>query len=402
MLFNFFRQPTIATMTCNQQPRWSQKFIHQFKSPDTFALQGLQRELYVRDYQDRLITVDKIFQQKEAGIPLLIEALRDPYGAVRVKAEQYLQQFDRPEVHDLMQVLRYRQLKCKLTLSGHSSGITTVNLSPDNHSILSTAGADEMCLWDAQTGAQIKSFAAVDCGISQAIFSADGRYIISNANKGEIWIWEIESGKVVQKLPGHTDRVSALQLAPAGRNLLSGSWDNTIGVWDLSSGKLLERWTGHTDRIYALALSPDGQRVFSGGADGTIRDWQRQGGEALQVYQLGNTIVYALAVHPTEPILFSGDKQVRFSQWNYQTGEHLDTLPAWTYRQISAIVPSANGEVVLHNCGHGISVWHQATNWLVHTMVHHRWAVTALAMSADGQLIVSGSDDQMVKIWGWG
>jgi WD40 repeat protein len=404
-LKSLFR-PAVESIVCDQQPRWSRQFVQQFKSTESTARLELQQQLYARDYQERLVTIDRIFHQGETGIPLLMTALRDPYGAVRDKAAQYLQTFDRPEVHDLMRVRRYQQVRCLKTLKGHGAGITAVTISPDDRWILSSAGESQVYLWDAATGALATTFDAGDDTVSQAIFSADGRWIMTNSSRADILIWDRESGQIVQRLRGHTDRVAALQLAPGGNNLLSGSWDGTIGVWDLTASnltaaKLVERWSGHRDRIYALAISPDGETVFSGGADGTIRHWQRQAGEPLKIYELGKTIVYALATHPTQPILFSGDQKVRLSQWDYQTGEHLDTLPSWTYRPINAIVTSPDGEVVLHNCGHGISIWHQATNWFVHTLVHHRWAVTALAMSQDGQTIVSGSDDQTIKIWGW-
>jgi WD40 repeat protein len=416
--FKSLFRPRVETIVCRQQPRWSEKFIRQSKALDRSAptrsaltglsastglseLASLQRQLYARDYQDRLITVTAIFRQGAAGIPLLIEALRDPYGAVRDRAATYLQTFDRPEVHELFQVRRYQQVKCLHTLRGHGSGITAVAISPDNRTLLSSAGESTIVLWDIATGGRRQTLSAPDEAISQAIFSADGQWVISNSGRADILIWSIATGQVTQRLSGHTDRVTTLQLAPAGHNLFSGSGDGTIGVWDLTAGQLLERWSGHRDRIYTLAISPDGATVFSGGADGTIRHWQRQAGKPLRVYELGKTIVHALAAHPTQPILFSGDQQVRLSHWDYQTGAHLDTLPAWTYRPIRAIVLSPDGEVVLHNCGHGISIWHQPTHWFVHTLVHHRWAVSALAMSADGQTIVSGSDDQTVKIWGW-
>jgi WD40 repeat protein len=390
-----------TTIDCNQQPRWSQKFVQQFKHPEINT--SLQQQLYQRDYQDRLITVDRIFAQGETGIPLLIEALRDPYGAVRDKAERYLQTWhDRAEVQDVLEVLRYRQVKCLMTLPGEAS-ITSIRLSPDDRTLLSTDNTDRIRHWDIATGELLQTFIAPDSNISEAIFSADGQSIISNHSSREIWIWDLATNPPHhprQVLVGHTDRVAALQLAPGGKNLLSGSWDGTIGVWDLTNGQLIERWTGHTDRVQSLTISPDGQTVFSGSADGTIRAWNRLPGQLQQVYNLGKTIVTALAVHPHKPILISGDRQVRLSTWDYAIQEHLDTLPSWTYRPISAIVVSADGEVVLHNCGHNINIWHQATGWFVHALVHHRWAVSCLAMTRDGRRIISGSDDKTIKIWG--
>jgi WD40 repeat protein len=400
-LFQSLFSSAVPTIDCKQQPRWSQRFLTLLKQPDWPEIVGPRRQLYVRDYQDRTIALDAFFQQGEAAVPLLIEALRDPYGGVRSRAESYLEQFTHPMAQQVLQVTRYRQVKCIKTIKKHNSGITSVAISPNDQTLLTTAGESAMYLWDIATGDLLQTFSAPDAGISNGIFNTDGRYIFSNHRNAEIWVWDRSTAQVVQKFQGHTDRIAAFTLASTGNNLISASWDKTICVWDLTTGKLLNRLAGHTDRVQSVALSNDGETIFSGGADGTIRYWERRSGKVLRVYQLGKTIVHALATHPLQPILFSGDQQVRLSSWDYQRGEHLDTLPSWTYRPIHAIAPSPDGEVVLQTCGHGINVWHQPTGWFVHTLVHHRWAVTALAISGNGQWIVSGSDDKTVKIWGW-
>jgi WD40 repeat protein len=398
-MFKSLFKPTIPTIPCKQQPRWSNRFLTLLKTPEESDIKGMRRLLYVRDYQDRLVALDMIVQQGDAAIPLLIEALRDPYGDVRTKAAEYLQRFDQPEAHRVLQVLRYRDVKHRKTLKGHEAGIISVAISPDDRFIISTSGEAMICLWDMATGALIKQFEAPEAGISSAIFSADGRYLFSNHRSAAIWQWDMTTGEVVRQFQGHTDRITSLTLASTGRNLISGSWDGTVGVWDIIAGKLIHKLAGHQGKVYATALSRDGETIFSGGDDGTIRWWQRQVGAPLKIYQLGKTIVHSLATHPTQSILLSGDQQVRLSQWDYATGEHLDTLPSWTYRPIHAIAPTPDGEVVLQTCGHGINVWHQPTGWFVHTLVHHRWAVTTLAVSHDGQTIVSGSDDKTIKIW---
>jgi WD40 repeat protein len=392
--------PQVSTIDCRQQSRWTQRSLALYKTPHKSQLVGQQRQLYARDYRERLLAITEIFELGEAGIPLLLEALRDPHGRVRALAAKCLSIFpDHPAVQSLFAAARYRHCRCRKTIRKLPQAVTALAISPDDRYLLSVYGTNSIDLWDNLTGQHVQTFLAQPSGISQAVFSHDGSYILSNQHDQQIGVWQVTTGKLVNQLAGHTGRITALTQSSDGKQLISGSWDGTIGIWDINTQQLITRLTGHRAPIYAVAISPDRQTIFSAAGDGTIRCWNCHTGRTQRIYQLGQTIVQTLAVHPTDSIWISGDRQARLSMWHTQTGAHLDTITAWTDRSTHQVMFSPDGNVIFQTCGHGINIWHQATGWLVHQLIGHRWATTALAMTSDGQRLVSGSDDKSIKFW---
>jgi WD40 repeat protein len=386
----FFSQ--VKTIHSRQPSRWTTRSLDLLKQP----IDGLQSQIYARDYRDRLLAIATIFDQREAGIPLLLEALRDPHPRVRDLTLNCLSIWpDRPEVAALLRA--NQPLTCQRTLKHHRQPITALAVCPNDRTVLSlAAGEAQFYLWDLATGAIVHTYPNPDGTISQGIFSRDGNYFYTNAPHHRISVWSVTTGHIVQQLVGHIDRVT--QVAIHRQTLISGSADCTIGVWDLDSGQLRDRLTGHRGPITAIVLSPDGQTLISAALDQTIRTWNTATGKLQQIYQL-NCNIHSLAVHPTQPIVWSGDRQARLSSWNYQTGEHLDTLSSWSDRATHQIIPSPNGQLLYQTCGHHINLWHQPTGWPIQQLIGHRAHTTAIALTSDGQTLISGSDDRTIKIW---
>jgi WD40 repeat protein len=386
----------VKTTHCRQSSRWPTRSLHILKHPHQTEFVGFQRQLYARDYRDRLLAIADIFDQREAGIILLLEALRDPHPQVRELAFNCLSIFPhRPEIQSLLAAATQRQIRCQHTLKQHHHPITALALSPDNRHLLSiAAGDDRFYLWDIVTGKIIQTFADPEQRISHGIFSPDGQHLLTT-HRQQIWIWSIATGQVVRQLTEQPDRLTALQLSH--HHLFTASADGTIAQWDIASGQQLNSFKAHIAPIAALRLSPDGNTLITAAAS-HLRTGDRVG-NPHQIYDLGKTHIHSLAIHPHQPIFWSGDRQARLSAWNYATGTHLDTLTSWSDRPTHAIVPSPNGDILYQTCGHHINLWHTPTGWPIHQLISHRAPTTALALTNDGQTLISGSDDRTIKLW---
>jgi WD40 repeat protein len=66
-----------------------------------------------------------------------------------------------------------------------------------------------------------------------------------------------------------------------------------------------------------------------------------------------------------------------------------------------SVALSADGQTLVSGSGDStIKVWNLSSGKEVRTLTGHTGYVWSVALSADGQTLVSGSDDKTIKVWG--
>lgn len=216
--------------------------------------------------------------------------------------------------------------------------------------------------------------------------SADGLTLASGGNDHTIKIWDLSphnnlnqdhsinserSTYLKSTLTEHLGAIYALAFLPNQNLLISGSADWTIKIWDLSTNQVIKTLEGHQGSIRALAVSPDGHTLVSGSTDGTVRVWDLKT-LTLQHTLIGHTdLVRTVAISPDGQLIASGS-------WD-------KTIKLWT------LSPQTKADLKNH---------HQSNSpKLIGTLTGHQEYINSLAFTPDGQMLISGSDDNTIKIW---
>ena len=129
-------------------------------------------------------------------------------------------------------------------------------------------------VWDAASGAHIRTLEGHTDWVNSVAFSPDGRTLASGSRDSTIRLWDAASGAHIRTFTGHTWSVSSVAFSPDGGTLASGSRDSTIRLWDAASGAHIRTLTGHTNNVPSVAFSPDGRTLASGSYDGTTLLWE--------------------------------------------------------------------------------------------------------------------------------
>lgn len=133
-------------------------------------------------------------------------------------------------VHDL------ETFQTRYFREANGSGARVVCFSPDGQRLASAGDDRSISIWDAATGALLRSWEAHTFDIFAMTFHPSGRMLASAGRGSQIRLWDTSSpsGILLATLEGHDDMVLSLAFDPNGNTLASGSRDRSIGLWDLT------------------------------------------------------------------------------------------------------------------------------------------------------------------------
>jgi WD40 repeat protein len=204
--------------------------------------------------------------------------------------------------------------------------VYTLAFSPDSKVLACAGERGSLLLWDAATGAVLRSLTAPDVKAAQVAFSPDGtllavggqlnkdavvriwkvatgqlmftshtpggwmawcvafspdgKTLAAGLESGEVRLFDVASGWQLATLSAHGGRVRWLGFHPDGRSLVVAGplTDNNVFVWDLATRKQLRRLSGHGSEVLSGAWRADGRLLITAGAiDGTVRLWDLSG-----------------------------------------------------------------------------------------------------------------------------
>uniref|UniRef100_A0A3B5KLY2 Fizzy-related protein homolog n=1 Tax=Takifugu rubripes TaxID=31033 RepID=A0A3B5KLY2_TAKRU len=234
-------------------------------------------------------------------------------------------------------------------------------------------------------------------------WSERGNLVAVGTHKGYVQIWDASAGKKLSVLEGHTARVGAL--AWNADQLSSGSRDRVILQRDIRAPPLQSerRLQGHRQEVCGLKWSTDHQLLASGGNDNKLLVWNHSSVLPVQQYTEHLAAVKAIAWSPHQHgLLASGggtaDRCIRF--WNTLTGQPLQCTD--TGSQVCNLAWSKHTNELVSTHGYSqnqILVWKYPSLTQVAKLTGHSYRVLYLAMSPDGEAIVTGAGDETLRFW---
>ena len=308
------------------------------------------------------------------------------------------------------------------------SKLHDIKYTPDGNRI---AVATDIGIWiyEAQTGKELTLLTGHTDRVTSLGFPADGRFLASGSFDRTVRLWDIDTGKQTAVFAGHWGGIAAIVVSPDGKSVVSGgSWDSTLILWDTETGEQIKRHTRYTDNlirrfkiwldksrtvpdpnaIEVLAFSPDGKTFVSGHRDSTLRLWNAETGRksaTVKDHKRGG--IDGLAFSPDGNMLASSTMD----------GTMLHTFPKGRplARHIHGVpfprnlVCSPDGTRIIGSGYLGretigkkrfVHKWDAATGeLLMSTPTEHTDQLEALAVSPDGNTVLTGSWDGTIHKW---
>ncbi|CAN0137829.1 unnamed protein product, partial [Phaeothamnion confervicola] len=283
-------------------------------------------------------------------------------------------------------------------------------------------------LWTARTAkvTQLCDLGEGEC-VTSVAWTQGGGHIAVGCHSGEVQLWEAARCRKVRTMYGHSNRVGAL--AWGAHLLASGSRDRSVLLRDVRAPEpLVARLAAHRQEVCGLKWSPGDGQLASGGNDNRLFVWEARaaatsrggggwaggggdgrggggGGRTVPLARFADhmSAVKAIAWSPHQNgLLASGggtqDRCIRFrSMLTLATLDSIDTGS-----QVCNLMWSKTVNEIVSTHGFSLNqivIWRYPNMTKVATLTGHSMRVLYLAMSPNGQAIVTGAGDETLRFW---
>jgi WD40 repeat protein/serine/threonine protein kinase len=287
------------------------------------------------------------------------------------------------------------------TPAAHGQGVRSVALNALGTRAVSCGRQDKsICLWDAASGKLIRKLEGHKQPVQAAAFNQRGDAIVSGSQDFTAAVWDTESGQQFKLLTGHRGEVNAVFFRLDGKFVLTGSSDGSLRYWDVAAGKCMKVMESGQP-VLAVSLLRDNRFIASGHADGSVQLWSLVSGKCMRTFKGHSGAICDLAFTPDSRAIVSGGEDKTLRVWNVDSGNCMQTIKDGRSRfQTLAISPDSRYVFTggLEGPETPLRMWELATGQNLGAYAKHAKGICALAMTADGCMLVSGGEDTM-RIW---
>jgi WD40 repeat protein len=166
-------------------------------------------------------------------------------------------------------------------------------------------------------------------------------------------------------------------------------------VWDLKQGSFESLDQSDPTAIFSIAYSSDGKQLLSGHDSGQIILWDLQTRTSIKIIAASESPVRTVAFLDTRWITAGDDGIIRI--WNEGDLQH-----EWFghKRAVLALAVSPNGDQVVSSDAEGvIRVWSVSTGQTGQVLKASDDAVNAVAITSNGRQAITGGADGVVRLW---
>jgi len=303
--------------------------------------------------------------------------------------------------------------------------VETVAFSPDGKLFASGDFDGQLRLWDFETGEPIRSISHGQYVHTLAFDPTGGRLATASSDRTgsdhSIRIYAIDEGTLLQTLAGHQDAVLSVRFSADGKKLLSAGYDNTARIWDLESGEVEQTLAGHSWWVWSAEFSPDGKRIVTASQDGKVIVWQTDTAAGASKFALITEFpehqgpVYTAQFSPDGATIASAGDDRRVLLWNPDEVRPVDIAlridglpdPPAPFRELArhegpvrSVAFSPDGrQLVSGGQDNVLRVWNLSEGRETVVLRGHASHVRDCTFSPDGKWLLSAGRDRQIKLW---
>ena len=240
------------------------------------------------------------------------------------------------------------------------------------------------------------------------LFPKTGHLLLSGGLDGKCKVWSVTDRQLLRTYEGHTAAVRDVQFNHNGSKFVSASFDRYLRLWDTETGKVLQTF-GNRKVPYVVQFYPHDDNFFVVGcSDNKIVTYDATTADITQEYNHHLAPVNAIVFvedHGTKMVSSSDDKKVLV--WEWDIGVPIKYISDPTMHSMPSMVMHPSGQ---YFCGQSldnhIAVFQAGNRFSLQKKKKFTGHLVAgysceMAISPDGQYLVSGDGNGKLWFWEW-
>ena len=324
-----------------------------------------------------------------------------------------------------------------LVLKGHSMPITVLEFNKDNDLLFSASKDRFITLWSSEYGERIGTYAH-----GAAVYAMDvddySKYVISSDSTGFVYIWDASNGESIHKFS--IDKMplinsvnfnynnDLISVGYGGRAAKSESHIDIYKFSDLLTKKekvkpLKSILIPNNDKITKTKWFDLGKSILATSETGNIYKYDYESQRLLLQKKVHDKIIMDIDVSPKEELIITSSKDGKAKILNPDTFEVMTELfPQNPVRNINAcrfnpLISSDDEKIVKYHAfiaggqesrevtttaskkgGFETLIYDCMYGEELGAILGHFGPVNALAVSSDGELLASGSEESSIRV----
>jgi len=157
----------------------------------------------------------------------------------------------------------------------------------------------------------------------------------------------------------------------------------------------------HSSTIYSISISYNGKYLATGSADKLIKIWDMNTGDLIETLHGHTSHVTSVEWLPgsdQQLVSASWDETVKLWSWK-EDDTPMHSLVGHTGKVNSAVVSPDGDSIISGGEDRLVKLWRISTHECFATMSGHTDEILCVAISPDGSTIASASKDKTIRTW---
>jgi WD40 repeat protein len=258
------------------------------------------------------------------------------------------------------------------------------SFTPDGTRLLGTDAAGSLKLWDTATGKEISTTPPEKHPPYPMTMSLDGKLLaVTNSSGYSITIWDLDSGRAVTTLQGQSFS-GFVAFDRSGR--LLASEPTGLRVWDVAAGEEVAELPDVAGGN--IVFSSDGSWLASN-PKGIVKLWDAKTWAPVDLNPAQSAHIWSIGF--AAPKLASVVTSSGVQSW--QIADNVAVPPLLGYTYAMAVKPDGRILAVAHARGGDMDIWDLASATRLTTLNAHRLSINHLEFSPDGKFLLTAGQE---------